>query len=289
MTSSYPLVGIIVLNHNGRDCLLRALLSLRQLRYPNFFVVVVDNNSQDDSLELAQREFPEFFYKKNTENRGFAAGMNSGLQEVFALRHGAWAWLFNNDAVAHEDALIKLMEVAEERKDAGLLSPSIFNSETGKLWFGKGRIDRVRMRVIHEMPSVQEQAQKSYRSDFLTGCALLIKKEVFEKVGLLDERFFLYYEDADFTLRSRKAGFETLVVPGARVVHQEQSQKNPQKLYHLVLSGLIFFKKQSLFWQKPYFFVYGTIRRIKNTIDIVRGRDEALIVHRAYHDFYHGP
>lgn len=287
MSTSYPLVGIVVLNYNGRDCLFRSLASLRRLRYQNFFVVVVDNNSQDGSLQLAKREFGEFSYLENKENAGFAAGMNVGLREVFTLRQAAWAWLFNNDAIADENALTNLIEAAREEKSAGLLSPAIFSADTEKLWFGKGRIDSLRMRAVHEIPTTKEWGRRSYPSDFLTGCALLIKKEVFERVGPLDPRFFLYYEDADYSLRSKKSGFRTLVVPGARVVHQEQSQKNPQKLYYLVLSGLLFFQKHASFWQKPYFFLYGTIRRIKNTLDSMRGRDDALVVRRAYHDFYH--
>lgn len=288
MSTSFPLVGVIVLNYNGRDCLLRSLTSLRQLRYPNFFVVIVDNGSQDDSLQLAKEAFPEFSYQENKKNIGFAAGMNVGLHEVFTVRQAAWAWLFNNDAVADENALTCLIEAAEKEQDAGLLSPVISFSGTKELWFGKGRIDSLRMRATHEAPIPNELEQESYPSDFLTGCALLIKKEVFEKVGPLDPCFFLYYEDADYSLRSRAAGFRTIVVPGARVMHEEQSQKNPQKLYHLVLSGLLFFHKHASFWQKPYFFLYGTIRRIKNVIDIMRGRDDALVVRRAYHDFYHG-
>jgi len=289
MSTSSPLVGVIVLNYNGHDCLLRSLASLRQLRYPNFFVVVVDNGSQDDSLRSAKEAFPEFSYQENKENVGFAAGMNIGLQEVFAVRKAAWAWLFNNDAVADENALTRLVEVAEKEQGAGLLSPIISTSGTEGLWFGKGRIDPLRMRAVHEAPTSKELEQESYPSDFLTGCALLIKREVFEKVGPLDSRFFLYYEDVDYSLRSRAAGFQTLVVPGSRVMHEEQSQKNPQKLYRLVLSGLLFFHKHASFWQKPYFFLYGTIRRIKNAVDIMRGRDDALVVRRAYHDFYHGP
>lgn len=287
MSTSSPLVGIIVLNYNGRDCLHRSLASLRRLRYRNFFVVVVDNGSQDDSLQSAKEAFPEFSYCENKENLGFAAGMNIGLREVFVVRQAEWAWLFNNDAIAQEDALTRLIEVASEERNVGLLSPVIFDTEE-KLWFGRGRIDTLRMRAVHEVPSVEEWRKASYPSGFLTGCALLIKKEVFEKVGPLDLRFFLYYEDVDYSIRSQDAGFRTLVVPSARVRHQEQSRKNPQKLYHLVLSGLLFFHKHASWWQKPYFLLYGTIRRIKNAVDIMRGRDDALVVRRAYHDFYHG-
>ena len=283
-----PLVGIVVLNFNGRDCLLSCLESLHHLRYQNFFVVVVDNASSDDSFLLAQKSFPKYTYISNHSNTGFASGMNIGMKTVFE-RGAVWAWLFNNDAHADEQALNFLVACAEKRQQAGLLSPAIYTSGTRELWFGKGKVNFLRMRVLHVAPSEEELTQPSYSSEILTGCALLVSKTVFETVGPFDEQFFLYYEDADLSLRAREKGFETLVVPSAQVFHAEQSQKNPQKLYYLVFSGLLFFKKYMLGWKKPYFLVYGTIRRIKNAVDIMRGRDAALVVRRAYHDFYHEP
>ncbi len=286
MTSNRPLIGVVVLNFNGKDCLLRCLASLRALEYENFFVVVVDNASKDDSLDRAKEKFSEYTYVSNHENRGFASGMNIGMRLAFE-KGAAWVWLFNNDAVADRYSLGYLIAIALTHERAGLLSPLISDA-AGKIWFGKGQIDSFRMRTVHKSPKKQELESDSYPSEFLTGCALLVRRDVFRVIGDLDEHFFLYYEDADFSLRAREQGFEALVVPKARVMHTEQSQKNQKKIYHLVFSGLLFFRKHARFWQKPYFLLYGTIRRIKNLVDIRRGRGDALIVRRAYHDFYHG-
>jgi len=286
MTTTFPLVGIVVLNFNGRDCLPRCLQSLQSLRYPHFFVVVVDNASKDDSFVTAQKQFPQWTYILSHENKGFATGMNVGMRAAFE-RGADFVWLFNNDAWAEADSLGLLMAVASQNEQVGLLSPYVFDAETKRLWFGKGRIDFLCMRALHEVPSPQEQAAQWHRSKFLTGCALLVKKVVFERVGGLDERFFLYYEDADLSLRTWKQGFQVLVVPQALVWHGEQSKANPQKLYYLVLSGLLFFEKHATFWQKPYFLVYTTLRRLKNVFDGARGKAEAPVVRRAYADFYH--
>ncbi len=287
MNSKEPLVGIVVLNFNGKECLLRCLRSLRELQYQNFFVVVVDNHSRDDSFSLAQQEFPRYTYIQNTENKGFAGGMNIGMREVF--RAGAqWAWLFNNDATAEPLTLSTLIAVTHSVPQAGLLSPAIYSKEQGALWFGKGRINTLRMRAEHVAPSEQERVSDFYPSEFLTGCALLVGRSLFEKEGGFDESFFLYYEDVDFSVRAQKKGYATLVVPGARVFHTEQSQENDQKIYYLVLSGLIFFKKQAHSWKSLYFLVYATIRRLKNTLDLLFRRKNAERVHQAYHDFYHG-
>lgn len=286
MNAPLPLVGIVVLNYNGRQCLARCLRSLELLGYPSFFVVVVDNASQDDSLFQAKRQFPQYTFLSNAKNKGFAGGMNVGLRAVFD-RGADWVWILNNDAWVEVSTLTRLLEAAGCFPRAGLLSPVIIDPQTKKLWFGKGRLERFRMRAIHTLPSTQETRQVAYESEFLTGCALLIKKEVFQRVGVLDERFFLYYEDADFSLRARAAGFQVLVAPQARVWHSEQSEHNPKKLYFLVLSGLLFFQKHQNAWQKPYFWLYGKIRRIKNILDMMRGRDEAREVRRAYDDFDH--
>ncbi len=285
MDSNQPQVGIVVLNFNGENCLLTCLTSLSRLDYSNFFVVVVDNASRDSSLASAQASFPTYTYIRNAENKGFAGGMNVGMSAAFA-RGAEWVWLFNNDATTEESALKTLMAVGEQAPRAGLLSPCISDS-TGGVWFGKGRVNTLRMRAEHVPPSKRERSSTFYPSEFLTGCALLVKREVFERIGDLDDRFFLYYEDVDFSVRVRVADFQVLVVPGARVFHGEQSRENDQKVYYLVYSGLLFFKKHANFWENIYFSVYGTIRRLKNAIDVLLGKEHARMVRRAYHDFSH--
>lgn len=289
MNSQIPKVGIVVLNFNGLDCLSGCLRSLGSLQYKNFSVIVVDNASTDGSLEKAQGDFPDYSYCPQKENRGFAGGMNVGIEK--AIADGAeWVWLLNNDAEAEDTSLVELMKVAtgETPRVVGALSPIIQEKDSNKIWFAKGKIDFFRMRVIHEEPETEDLKKSSYESEFLTGCALLISRNAIEKIGKFDENFFLYYEDADYCQRLKEAGFNLLVVPSARVFHAERSNYNPTKVYYLVLSGLLFFKKHADSLEQIYFAMYVTIRRIKNSIDIWRGRDEARNVRRAYDDFYHG-
>jgi GT2 family glycosyltransferase len=179
------------------------------------------------------------------------------------------------------------MQEALKNEHAGLLSPTIYDSVTKKLWFGKGKIEYTRMRAVHVKPSHGELSSGAFESEFLTGCALLMSRPLVEAIGYLDERFFLYYEDADFSLRAKEAGFSLVVVPEAKVWHAEQSNQSESKLYHLVLSGLLFFEKHGKGLWKPYFFVYGTIRRIKNRSDLLFGRKEAPLVRLAYNNFSH--
>jgi GT2 family glycosyltransferase len=280
-----PKVAIIVLNWNGRDCLHDCLISLSNLHYDRKDIIVVDNASTDGSYEEAKRSFPNYHFMTTGTNLGFAGGMNAGIRA--ALERGAdWCWLFNNDATAHPDSLNILIHHSFALPQAGLLSPIIFDPQHESLWFGKAIIRFFRMRTEHVMPKDAELGLAHYSSPILTGCALLIRKEVFARIGFLDETFFLYYEDADFSLRASQAGFGLSIVPQAIVQHKESSQSNPEKIYHLVRSGLIFFDRHTPWYIRPYLCIYATIRRTKNLIDRLLGREEAFRVGQAYADYY---
>lgn len=283
-----PKVSIIVLNYNGNDCLLSCLCSLDQLEYGNKEIVVVDNGSTDNSLFLAQKLFPNLIFICNEKNEGFSKGMNMGMKQSF-LRGAAFCLLFNYDAEIDAQALKRLICVAEKNTHVGLLSPIIYNKESKKIWFAKGKIEFLRMRTIHQKVSQEEFMKESYQSEFLTGCALLVKKELVDVIGFLDEKFFLYYEDADYSLRATKAGFQCLVVPSASVYHSEKSTTNPKKTYFLVYSGLLFFEKHIPAILRPYMAIYVTMRRWKNALD--RFLKKGIIAEEvgfAYKEFFHG-
>lgn len=283
---AFPKVGIIVLNYNGARCLPACLRSLDRLEYPAKEIIVVDNDSTDDSLETAEKRFPHFTFVRNAKNEGFAKGMNAGMRLAFSHK-AEWVWLFNYDAIADPQSLVTLILAARENPRAGLLSPVISETERGSRWFAKGKIEYLRMRTRHIPPTKEDLASKAYPSKFLTGCALLIKKELTDAIGFLDERFFLYYEDADYSVRATRAGFACLVVPEAEVMHSEASNARPEKTYFLVYSGLLFFKKWASPLMRPYLAAYVTMRRVKNFFDRLCGRREAAReAHRAYRDYY---
>ena len=276
-----PLVAIIVLNYNGRDCLPGALQSLQGIDYKEKRLIIVDNNSQDGSFEIAKKGFPTCIFIKNTENLGFAGGMNVGIREAIHL--GAdYVWLFNNDAEAEPAALRKLVDFLESSPEAAAASP-IITDFSGKEWFVSGKISYVRMRAVH---GKRNGADIPYQSEYLSGCALLIRCSAFKSVGLLDERYFLYYEDADISLRLRQSGKKLFVVPAARVSHGEQSEReNAEKIYHLVYSGLIFFREHTPIAIYPWMRCYEFLRRMKNQIDLLLFRKNAAMVRRAYDDY----
>lgn len=284
---TYPKVSIIVLNYNGKSCLEACLRSLDRIAYPKKEVIVIDNGSEDGSAFSALNKYPHFIFLFNKENQGFAKGMNRGMK--YAFHSGAqFCVLFNYDATIESSAVETIIHSMIQNSNIGLASPLIYDTHRRSLWFGKGKINFWRMRAEHILPSDTEMGQKSYESAFLTGCCLFVSRQLVETIGFLDEHFFLYYEDVDYSLRAKKAGFLCSVIPSGVAYHEEKSNESSQKIYFLVLSGLLFFQKHTPFFLHPYMTFYVTIRRGKNWFErLFSQRQVSQDVLRAYNDFFH--
>lgn len=283
MENKWPKIFIVVLNYNGYGVVKKCLSSVFKTEYPNFEVVFVDNDSKDGSLEEAKLNFSKAHFIKNGSNFGFGAGNNVGIR--FALERMAdYVLLLNNDTIVDPKFLTKLISVAEKEK-AGIASPVIFDYQGKNIWFSGGKINWWKMKTVHRnKPSTKE----FFESDFISGCSMLVSKDVFAEIGLFDEDFFLYWEDADLSFRAKKAGFKNLIVSSSWIYHLEKSQKDSKsKIYWLVFSGLLFFQKNASFWQRYYLKVYVWIRKIKNQLDLAlrRNKAEATLVKKAYKDF----
>ncbi len=281
--SSKPTIFIVVLNFNGKDTIASCLSSVYQSSYCNFEVVVVDNNSTDGSFELVKNQFSRAHFIKNAKNTGFACGNNVGIR--FALEKFAdYVLILNNDATLEKNTLARLINTSQEKTKGIIISPLILNKDGRSVWFAGGEINWFKMRTQH---LTKISSKKLYPTQYCTGCAMFISKEVFKKIGLFDERYFLYYEDADFSVRAKEAGFDLFISPSARVIHYEQSSiKNNLKIYWLVLSGILFFKTHADFTQKIWFLFYIPLRKLKNLFLVIfKPSDAALQVRQAYKDF----
>jgi GT2 family glycosyltransferase len=219
-----PSVAIIVLTYNGVADTLACLASLRSLEYPRarVQVVVVDNASADATVAEVRARFPEVALIENGANLGFAAGNNVGLR--YALAHGFdYALLLNNDTEVAPDSLVRMVEQAERDPAIGVVGPTIYYYDAPELiWSAGGRIDWRRGTSLMDGTGVSDTGQYSApRSvDFVTGCALLVKREALKRAGLLDERFFMYYEETEWSVRVRRAGFTICHTPQAKIWHK---------------------------------------------------------------------
>lgn len=243
-----PRVVIIVLNWNGCTDTLECLASLQKVEYPSFEVLVVDNGSSDDSVEHIRRDFPLVTVLETGQNLGFVGGNNIGLE--YARGAGAeYALLLNNDTEVAPDFLMKLVLAGESDPMVGIAGPSIYYfDQPDVFWSAGGAIDWGR--GITGMIGINEEDRGQYGCqptpvDFVTGCALMIKMSVVAKVGALDPRFFAYYEETEWCVRARRAGYTVLFVPGAKVWHKISPvarEASPVVHYYMTRNRLLFLK-----------------------------------------------
>ncbi len=242
-----PKVIIIILNWNGLADTLECLNSLAKSNYRNTGIVVVDNASTDHSAEIISQTYPHVDVLRNSENEGFCKGNNIGIR--YALERGAeYVWLLNNDTVVEVDTLSRLVETGESSSEIGLVSPTVhyFDDKT-KVQFAGSYIDIATFDIHY--PENKESVEAVFQagpSVLLWGTALLIKTSVIKKIGLLDERFFAYWEDKEYSLRSLKSGYRNIVCATARIYHKrklisegEEAKKSAYFYYYIERNRLL--------------------------------------------------
>ena len=207
---------IVVLNWNNGEFTNDCIASLQGLEYDDFKVIVLDNGSTDRSVECIRERFPEVEIMELGVNHGFAKGNNAGIR--VALEHGAeYVWLLNNDTTVDPNALRALVEKAESNPNIGAVGSAIYYmSEPERLQaWGGGYVNFWLGRPHHFFRPVGDE-----KIQFLMGASLLLRRSALESVGLLDEGFFLYWEDADYCFRMRRAGWRLAVAGDSRVWHK---------------------------------------------------------------------
>jgi hypothetical protein len=231
-------IVISLLNFNGKENTFDCLKSLEDIKTDNLklTIVVIDNASKEELVLKSGfvGKIPLVFIK-NTKNLGFSGGNNVAIH--YALENKAdYVLVLNNDTYVNQDFLVELLKVCEEDKDIGITVPKIYfapgfefhkeryvKEELGKVfWYTGGKMDWAN--IIGHHGGVDEvdkgQFDKTEETELATGCCMLIKKDVFEKIGSFDDRYFLYYEDADLSIRAKKRGFKIVYVPKSVIWHK---------------------------------------------------------------------
>lgn len=267
--SEAPLVGIVIVNWNRREDTLACLSSLQKTSYRPCKIILVDNASHDGSVPAIRRSFPQVEIIENAENRRFAAANNQGMER--ALTAGAdFVLLLNNDTEVAEDFLEKLVRGARERSEIGMAGPKIlYHDDPHRIWFAGGEITFWKGQIAHlglRQPD-GERWNVPRAVDYITGCALLVKRECIEKIGGFDESYYIYGEDADWCMRARRAGFQCWFVPAAHVWHKISASSGggltPFKAYHKVRSSFLFFRRYARWWHwltLPWWVGLGLLR-----------------------------
>jgi GT2 family glycosyltransferase len=248
---NHPKVSIIIVHLKNVPNLVDCLVSLNEINYPNFEIIIVHNGEIStefkDQLDSVNKNIKKII---NTEsNLGFARANNIGIKEAI-ISEVDYILLLNDDTVVAPDFLNSLVDVAEKNSDIAILGPKIYCFDhPERIWFAGAKFKRETCQVLNQPADeieVSATDQKALNSDYITGCSLLIKRSTLDQIGLLDERFFLYWEDVDWGLRVKKAQLNNAVVPNSRIWHKGSvSSGGPNsalKVYHKTRSHLLFHK-----------------------------------------------
>ncbi|MEK9175990.1 MAG: glycosyltransferase family 2 protein, partial [Patescibacteria group bacterium] len=231
-------IYIVMINYNGQENTIECLDSLLRLKTDGFELqtIVVDNYPENKiKVDVSKYSKIKLRVIFNPVNSGFSGGMNIGIKH--ALKNGGdYVLIHNNDTFVKEDFLQKLFDFAEKTEKAGIVAPKIYfakgyefhkdrykEEELGHVfWYAGGNMDW--KNVIGHHRGVDEidhgQYDKIEETDFATGCSMLVKSEVINKVDLLDEAYFLYYEDSDFSKRAKDARYMIFYLPSSVVWHK---------------------------------------------------------------------
>ncbi|MBU2577201.1 glycosyltransferase family 2 protein [Patescibacteria group bacterium] len=282
-------VALIILNWNGQEMILNCLTSVLKANVKDFEleIIVVDNGSTDgsakylkeliDNSELAvknkklitgNRSPITLRLVENKENLGFAEGNNVGIRE--ALKNNAdYICLLNNDTRVDRNFLVSLIKAAEEEKSAGILGGKIYfekgfeyfkdkysEKEKGKvIWYAGGKIDWLNVYASHRGVDEVDKGQyeKREETEYVNGCLMLIKSEVFGKIGLLNPKYYLYYEENDFCQRAQEAGYKLFYEPKSVIWHLNAGSSGSGSSLHdyfLTRNRMIFGLKYAPFRSK---------------------------------------
>jgi GT2 family glycosyltransferase len=216
-----PLISTIILNWNGKEYLNSCIQSVKKQTYPNIEIILVDNASEDDSVETIKNLFSDLRLIINPENIGYGGGNNRGIREA----KGSYIFVLNSDTVIEKDCLELLWKCIETDQKMGVTTPKIL------LYDRRDTIDAAGLTIYLDGLSIgrgrlelQEKYGQCEEVFSGSGCASLYRKEMLEEIGLFDEDFFAYAEDTDLGWRARLAGWKAYYVPKAIVYHHHSKK-----------------------------------------------------------------
>jgi GT2 family glycosyltransferase len=265
-----PAIAVIVLTWNGRDLTLDCLDSLARVATAGVRVIVVDNASADGTVEAIRARFgAEVTVLSNPSNLGYAAGNNAGIER--ALDDGAdLVLLLNNDTIVDPAFIDELVRGLAAAPGAGIAGPkTYYASPPDRIWFAGGEVSLWRGTARHI--GIRQTDRGQYDTprdvDYVSGCALLARREVFETIGMLDTAYRAYFEDTDFCMRAARAGFRIRYVPAAKVWHRISAstggQLSRRKATRKLASAWRFFRTYARPWHWltiPLLFVADVLR-----------------------------
>ena len=259
-----PKISIIIVNYNGKELLQKCLESLFKTDYENFEVILVDNNSTDNSIEFVTKEYPKIIVIKLDSNKGFAEPNNIGAK----IAKGDHLLFLNNDTVTTSNFISEMIKVFEKDQKVAICQ-SLLLRPNGDVDSSGDFIDR--MGIVYNSKTKIEQIKEISSA---RGASMMIRKKIFDKLGGFDEKFFFSFEDVDLGWRSWILGYKVVIAPNSVVYHsagKTSSKLKSEAAFHGLKNQLAMkitnFEPKFVFRSLLlFFFVYGS-REIKIWLD----------------------
>jgi len=292
-------VFAVTVNWNRPDDTIECARSILSGGYDDIGLVVVDNGSIDGSVEKIRTALPEAILIVSPTNEGYVKGVNKGIR--LALNAEATHILIiNNDAVGNGKFVFQLKEALDRHTSAGLVSPKILYYNTDRIWFSGGTFNKWIGYTKHTgMDQINDGQGVESEQDYITGCSILVRADLFRAIGLFDEQYNIYGEDIDFCIRARERGFSSLYSPDTIVYHKVSLSSGiggsnvmtPFRSYYYGRNMLLLVKKRKrgvsqvscaigqTFILVPYYFLVISGQRSKGAFrSYVRGYLDALLL-----------
>ncbi|WP_026884420.1 glycosyltransferase family 2 protein [Clostridium akagii] len=280
-------ISIIIVNYNTKDLIKACIESIYDnTKGISFEIIVVDNASSDDSIEMLENDFKDVKLILSKVNGGFAYANNLGIKKSV----GRYVFLLNSDTIILKDAMEKMIGYMDEKENIGMLGPKLLNKDlthqtsiSGFPTFKREVYHMYKLKNVLKIPLVKsffvkfggifgskdvEQYMKNYQSieepeevQVLVGAALLLRRQTIEDIGMLDERYFMYYEEIDYCLKASIAGWSRVYYPHAQIIHligQSSEKLSAMTFYERYRSMILYYRKN-----------YGRAKELQVRINLV--------------------
>jgi GT2 family glycosyltransferase len=294
-TANVARLCAVVIAYNQREQTLACLRALSGVTYPAWTILLIDNGSTDGMAEAVAQAFPQVGMLRLDENQGYAGGTNLGVTR--ALADGAdYVLVLNNDVRVPPDAPGALVAAAEADPHVAVVGSKIYYAdESRRLQSAGGTVDwrTMRLQLIGQGELDQGQYNCAKDVDFVSGCAMLIRAQAWCTIGEFDPAYFLYYEEVDWCLRARRAGWKVMYIPFVAMWHADQTSTGTEPglvMYYTTRNRLLLAERYAGRWTRLAIYVDALQRAGRSMYYLLAShqRPQAVATLRAVRDFARG-
>lgn len=282
--------AIILLNWNSYNDTFECLKSLENIKGASFHIFLADNCSTDYSFKRLLEDYEHKVFNlpitfiQTGSNLGFAGGNNIAIRQAHALGYDFF-WMLNNDTIVKEDTLTNLLSVISDSDDIAIVGSKILYFNTNKIWFAGGKVNLYTGDVKHIgiMEDDKGQYNEIKEVDYITGCSLLFRRNLVMEIGLMNEEYFLYYEETEWNLRARNNRYKIKYVPNSVVYHKVSSSSGgvsniaPYVSYYNIRNSFTMIKRTQSKLNSTFAGINVLVKMVKELIKlIIRRQDNSL-------------